>query len=141
MSTSILVPHDGSSHAQAALEYALETFPNARIVLFHAIDPFETTSGADQLPSLTEEWLDSQRSEANALFERARDGIDDRGATFETETDVGTPAQTIVAAVEQTKTDQIVLGSHGRGGATDSRMGTTAEIVVKRASVPVTVVR
>jgi len=56
MSRSILVPHDGSSHAQAALEYALETVPDARIVLFHAIDPFEPTPEAegDRHPPLTD---------------------------------------------------------------------------------------
>ncbi|PGF14031.1 universal stress protein UspA [Natrinema sp. CBA1119] len=143
MSRSILVPHDGSSHAQAALEYALETVPDARIVLFHAIDPFEPTPEAegDRHPPLTDEWLDEQRGVATELLAEAREGVEDGSATIEIETAVGSPAQTIVAAVGDTETDQIVMGSRGRGGPAEVRMGSTAEHVVRRASVPVTVVR
>ncbi|MBZ6497066.1 universal stress protein [Natrinema longum] len=141
MSNSILVAHDGSSHAQSALEYALETFPDARIVLFYAIDPFEVTPEEDQLPPLTEEWLDEQRAVAADLFEDAREDLEAGSATIETETGAGSPAQTIVAAVEDSEIDQIVMGSRGRGGVAEARMGSVAELVVKRASVPVTVVR
>lgn len=141
MSSSILVPHDGSSHAQSALQYALETFPGARIVLFHAIDPFEVTPEEDGLPSLTEGWLAEQRVAAAELFEDARADLDERSATIETETAVGSPAQTIVAAVEASEVDQIVMGNRGRGEAPQARMGSIAELVVKRATVPVTIVR
>ncbi|RQG95488.1 universal stress protein [Natrarchaeobius chitinivorans] len=141
MPRSILVPHDGSSSAQTALRYAIETFPDARIVLFHAIDPFEVTPGEEQLPPLTDEWLEDQRSSTTALFEDARASLEVDEVTIETETGVGSPAQTIVAAVEETDADQIVMGSRGKSGAPGLRMGSTAELVVKRADVPVTVVR
>lgn len=144
MSRSILVPHDGSTNAQAAFRYALETFPNARIVLFHAIDPFEVTAADEQLPPLTDEWLDEQRSRAEQLFEDARANLEDEATAsveIETETGVGSPAQTIVAAVDETDTDQIVMGNRGQSGAAGARMGSTAETVVKRADVPVTIVR
>ncbi|RQH02686.1 universal stress protein [Natrarchaeobius oligotrophus] len=141
MPSSILVAHDGSSHAQSALKYALETFPDARIVLFHAIDPFETSPGEDRLSSLTEEWLQREREAAEELFEGALAELDVEPDTVDTDTAVGSPAQTIVAAVERTDADQIVVGSRGRGGVGESHVGSTAELVVKRASVPVTVVR
>ncbi|AEH39377.1 universal stress protein [Halopiger xanaduensis] len=145
MSRTILVPHDGSSNAQAALKYALETVPDARIVLFHAIDPFEVRpeDEGDGLPPLTEAWYDDQRAAATDLLEKARDGVADRAddVTFELETAVGAPPQTIVAAVNDTDADQIVIGRCGRSGPEEIRMGSTAEHVVKRASVPVTVVQ
>ncbi|MDJ1434577.1 universal stress protein [Halostagnicola sp. A-GB9-2] len=143
MSRSILVPHDGSSNAQAAFKYALDTFPNAQIILFHAIDPFEVTPADEQLPALTDEWLDDQRSRAAQLFEDARGDLGDEYETVdvETETGIGSPAQTIVAAVDGTDADQIVMGSKGRSGAPGARMGSTAELVVKRVDVPVTIVR
>lgn len=143
MSRSILVPHDGSSYAQAALEYALETVPDARIVLFHAIDPFEVTpeDEGDRLPPLTEAWYDEQRAAATEFLEEARDDVEEGEATIEIETAVGSPAQTIVAAVENTGTDQIVIGGRGRGGPAEVRLGSIAEHVVRRASVPVTVVQ
>ncbi|WP_265109927.1 universal stress protein [Halosolutus halophilus] len=142
MSRSILVSHDGSAHAQAALRYALETFPDARLVLFHAIDPFEVIPDEeDQLPPLTQEWRDQQRADAADLFEEALAAVDEEGATIETDTSVGSPAQTIVAYAEDAAIDGIVMGSRGRSNAADLRLGSTAELVVRRASVPVTVVR
>ncbi|UTF52385.1 universal stress protein [Natronosalvus rutilus] len=141
MARSILVPHDGSSHAQAALEYALETFPDASIVLFHAIDPFEVTPTEEQLSPLTNAWLADQESEAADLFAEAKASLEGGDASIETATAVGSPAQSIVAHAEDADADQIVMGSRGRGGAAGLQMGSTAEIVVKRANVPVTVVR
>lgn len=141
MSNSILVPHDGSAHGQDALEYALETFPDARLVLFYAIDPFEVTTDEDRLPALSDAWLEDQREEAAALFDDALEGVETGDATLETETRVGSPPEAIVAAAEDLAVDQVVLGSRGRGQVTDVRVGSTAELVVKRADVPVTVVR
>ncbi|AXR77409.1 universal stress protein [Natrarchaeobaculum sulfurireducens] len=141
MSNSILVPHDGSADGQAALEYALETFPDARLVLFYAIDPFEVTSDEDRLPALSDAWLEDQREEAAALFDDALEDTETGAVTIETETRVGSPPEAIVAAAEDLAVDQVVLGSRGRGQITDARMGSTAELVVKRADVPVTVVR
>lgn len=153
---SILVPHDGSEHAQAALEYALETFPGERIVLFHAIDPFERSAGvdADDGPDgtdhapLTEAWHDSQRGVASELFEKALERLEDDPDTLdidlETDTAVGSPPQTIVGYVEDATVDQVVMGSRGgsdRRGTGDLRLGSTAELVVRRVEVPVTVVR
>ncbi|WP_440765812.1 universal stress protein [Natronorubrum sp. DTA7] len=142
MPQSILVPHDGSEHAQTAFQYALETFPDARIVLFHAIDPFELTPNAeDQLPPLSEAWLDEQRGEAIALFDDARAGTDEGTTAVETDTAFGSPAQTIVAYAADGDFDGIVMGNRGRSGVSELRLGSTAELVVRRADVPVTVVR
>ena len=142
MARSILVAHDGSSHAQAALEYALETFPDARLVLFHAIDPFEVIPDAeDRLPPLTEEWRDQQQTAAEELFESALADVDAGDATIETATAMGSPAQTILGYVEDHDVDGIVMGSRGGTGSVDVRLGSVAELVVRRADVPVTVVR
>ncbi|AFZ71685.1 universal stress protein [Natronobacterium gregoryi] len=143
MARSILVAHDDSSHAQAALEYALETFPDARIVLFHAIDPFAVTADESELPPLTESWLEEQRADAAELFEEAREAVVDEDVTIETDTAVGSPPQTILGYVEDSEIDQIVLGGRGRsaGPSSEFRLGSTAELVVRRANVPVIVVR
>lgn len=138
---SVLVPHDGSSEAQAALQFALELVPDARIVLFHAIDPFEVRPDESGLPPATKEWLDEQEEVTATLLDEARSDVDAPDASIETATAVGSPAQTIVAAVDETAVDHIVMGSSGRAGAAGERLGSTAQLVVRRASVPVTVVR
>lgn len=160
MDRSILVAHDGSEAAQQALEYALETFPGSRLVLFHAIDPFELRPGdeTDRGQPLTADWFDEHRAEATALFEDALENVEgvsladqdgeadderkDRSATIvETEIGVGSPGQAIVAAVEDLAVDQVVLGGTGRHNVTEARLGSVAELVVRRVDVPVTVVR
>ena len=146
MPSSILVPHDGSSHAQTALEYALETFPAATIVLFHAIDPFELTPTAeDTLPPLTEQWLEERHAAAEELFAEALEDADvdpeTHSGTIETDTAVGSPPRTIVAYTEDTDIDGIVIGGRGQSSTAAIQLGSATELVVKRASVPVTVVR
>lgn len=142
MTQTILVPHDGSDHAQDAFEYALETFPDAKIVLFHAIDPFEVTPEEGGLPRLSEEWREKQRADAEDLFATARDeaSVDTGEVTIESDTAFGNPPQTIVAHVPEADVDQVVMGSRGPDSP-DRPLGSTAELVVRRASVPVTVVR
>ncbi|TYT62140.1 universal stress protein [Natrialba swarupiae] len=140
MARTILVPHDGSPHAQDALEYVLETFPRAEIVLFHAIDPFDLTDQPERSP-LTERWLDDRREDTAELFDEALADLEMGDATVDTETAVGSPGQTIVAAVDDVGADQIVVGTRGRGNVAKARVGSTAELVVRRADVPVTVVR
>jgi len=65
----------------------------------------------------------------------------DSDADLETERTVGDPAREIVDYAEDHEIDQIVMGSHGRTGATRLLLGSVAELVVRRSPVPVTVVR
>jgi nucleotide-binding universal stress UspA family protein len=53
----------------------------------------------------------------------------------------GDPANEIVAYAEETDVDHIVVGSHGRSGLSRVLLGSTAEKVVRRSPVPVTVVK
>lgn len=141
MPESILVAHDGSTQAQQALSYALEIVPDGRIVLFHAIDPFAVTPDDEGLPRLTNQWRVRQRDAAADLFEEALAAVETGSVTIETATAFGSPAQTIVTAVDEYDVDGIVVGNRGLGDVSGARLGSTAELVVRRATVPVTVVR
>lgn len=144
MALTVLVPHDGSSQSQDAFEYALETFPEERLVLFRAIDPFEVEPDrTDEFRPLSADWLDDRRERVSDAFDDAIAAADVGSTTVETDSSVGSPAQTILAYAEDTEVDQIVMGSRGRGrgGGADLPLGSTAEVVVRRAGVPVTVVR
>ncbi len=52
--------------------------------------------------------------------------------------EVGCPAPTVVEAAEQADADHVV-GSHGCTGVSQPVLGSVAEAVVRRSSVPVTV--
>ena len=72
------------------------------------------------------------------LFEEVTDAYD---ATFATEAVVGRPPRTIVDYAEQEDVDAVAVGSHGREGFSRILLDSVAETVVRRSSVPVTVVR
>jgi len=141
MNKHLLVPVDGSSGSEAALEYAVEEFPEARVTLFHVINPARASFTAQAaLPSFSEEWYEEQRTSAEELLTAAREGILET-TTVETDIEVGRPARAIVEYAEERDVDGVVMGSHGREGVARVLLGSVAETVVRRSPVPVTVVR
>lgn len=54
---------------------------------------------------------------------------------------VGHIAETITRYAREMQFDEIVIGTHGRTGLRHIALGSVAEEVLKRATVPVTVVR
>jgi nucleotide-binding universal stress UspA family protein len=61
--------------------------------------------------------------------------------TVRTVHEVGHPARTIVEYAADETVGHVVIGSHGRVGVSRLLLGSVAEKVVRRSSVPVTVVR
>jgi nucleotide-binding universal stress UspA family protein len=137
MNQRILVPYDGSEQSNEAFVHALTSFPDADIVLLHVVEPYTAT--ADHT-SVARTNYDQRRAQAEELLE---DAVDTQGETDRVETviAVGRPIHEILSATDEHGIDQIVLGSHGRDGAARLLLGSVAETVVRRAPVPVTVVR
>ncbi|WP_336133418.1 universal stress protein [Natronomonas amylolytica] len=137
----IVVPYDGSELSKKALRHAVDTYEGADIVLVHVLDFVEAGYDAPPeaaLPGYWQEWYEEAEGGAEELLAKAEDIVD---ADLETEIVVGRPASEIVAFAEETDADAIVMGSHGRDGVSRILLGSVAETVVRRATVPVTVVR
>jgi nucleotide-binding universal stress UspA family protein len=142
MSKRVLVPIDGSAQSDDALEYALAEFPDAEFTVVHVIDPIDAGYSAPVgIPGGSEEWYESAKEESEALFADAQEVADEHGVTLDSVTEMGRPSRTIVEYAEEEGFDQIVMGSHGRSGVSRILLGSVAETVVRRATVPVTVVR
>ncbi|ELY46841.1 universal stress protein [Natronorubrum tibetense] len=141
MDHHVLVPVDGSRPARSAIEYALETFPDARLTLLYVVDPAVDYSRRQSYPGYTaDDEHGTERQKGEAVLESLREGVpNDR--TVETTLEVGRPARTIVDHADEHGFDGIVLGSHGREGTARYLLGSVAEQVVRRAGVPVTVIR
>lgn len=144
MAMSILVPIDDSPCSLAALEHAARTFEDPDIHLLHVYDPvgasYDPTAGL-KLPGFGQSWYESAQSKADQLFSDARGRTEQFDAVVdETSVTVGRPARAIVWAAESRNVDQIVIGSHGRRGIARLLHGSVSESVLRRASVPVTVV-
>jgi len=135
----VLVPVDGSDPADAALEYTLEQFGDEEITALYVVDPVDgaTTWG----PGSGDDWLAAAEERAEGLLEEAAARAAGAGVDIETDSTVGRPARTIVEYADEEGFDHIVVGSHGREGISRVLLGSVAETVVRRSSVPVTVAR
>lgn len=135
----ILVAFDRSEPARKALEYVLEEHPEADLTVLHVIDPLEGSYGDDGYGF--EYLLEAKREEAEALLAEAEELTAGHGGDVTLESVTGQPAREIVEYAEHKPVDHVVIGSHGRSGVTRILLGSVAETVVRRAPVPVTVVR
>lgn len=139
MTKNVLVPLDGSEAAERALEYAIETHPDADLTILHVIE----VSSASEITGLSTDGEVQQGLEERAaeIFDRAERIAADAGfgGEIETKTGFGSATRSIVDHAEDA--DVVVMGSAGRHGVSRLLLGSVAETVVRRAPVPVTVVR
>ncbi|MFC4541396.1 universal stress protein [Halosolutus amylolyticus] len=136
MPKHVIVPIDGSEQAGRALDYALEEYPDAAITLLHVF-----SGGPPEIH------LEKRGSDYDDLRARRREMLDRladeraHGGPIETEVVTGRPSREIVRYADEHDIDHVVMGSHGRDGASRVLLGSVAETVVRRTPVPVTVVR
>lgn len=137
---TVLIAYDGSDPAQAAVEHAIEEHSDEEIVLLHVV---EAASGTvDATVNMIQKALKERRSEAEEdVVEEVTDTLDDAGVEYAIEVTIGDPVRKIVESAKEHDADQIVVGNHGRAGASRVLLGNVAEDIVRRSPVTVTVVR
>ncbi len=139
----ICCPIDFSDASRAAMEVAadLARRSGAELVLLHAypIPGYTFPDGsvvaspkmmqdlADQAERHLEEW----RAEAAKIA----------GGRVTTEKAIGEPAAEIVSFAKSAGVDLVVVGTHGRTGLRHALLGSVAERVVRKSTVPVLTVR
>jgi len=137
---TVLVAYDGSEPARKAVEYALDEHSDDDVVLLRVV---ELADGAtDAGVELVRERLRERRKEAaTTTADQLEELLDSTDTDVSLETVIGDPAREIVAYGEDHDIDHIVVGSHGRGGVSRMLLGSVAETVARRSSVPVTIIR
>lgn len=142
MASRILVPVDGSPQSTNALKHAISTHPDSEIHVLHVQDPLEMSYAADPMGGgYWEGWVEYADEYAETVMEDAKEIATEADVEIEPVVEIGPPARTIVDYADTHDIDAIVIGSHGRTGVSRILLGSVAETVVRRASVPVTVVR
>lgn len=131
----VLVPTDGSEQAAAALEYAFDLFPEGDITVLSVVEV--TTFPDDPRKTPTE----AAEDHAEEALQTAQDLAEEHGRSVYTATVHQSAASGIIDYTEDNDIDHIVMGSKGQSGLTRILLGSVAETVVRRAPVPVTVVR
>ena len=141
----IIVPLDGSELAEQALPQAegLARLTGAPLHLVRVIDP----AGLEPLGTVVlhtdalamQLLLEEERIAAREYLERIKQDMRDREPKVTVEYRQGPAAQELLAITQPG--DLLVMATHGRGGLARWFLGSVAEAVVRRASVPVLLIR
>lgn len=139
MFDTILVAVDGSKHADAAFDTALDLAHkyNAKLLLLHAF-PGSTGTGI-LVSSLDADALESIGRETLATYEKKIQEAHFKNAR--TMLERGDPAQRIIETAKSEKCGLIVIGSRGRGGFKELMLGSVSHKVANHAGCPVLIVR
>ena len=142
--TRVLVPVDSSELAEKALRTTLSLHPDAEVTVLHVID-FRTSDlgpgGWGSSPTAFDEWLAEARGATADLLAKAEAVATEYDTEVTTDSVVGEDAQSIIQYAVDRDADVIVMGSHGRSLPARILLGGVSETVVRRAPVPVMVVR
>lgn len=138
MERHVLVGIDGSDQSTDALAYALEAFPDAEISVVSVVNPVAAMAGDEFFDQSA---LEQQHELAEEYLESAVRLAREHDREVDTDVRIGSPSRELIAYATESDADHIVVGSHGRTGLSRIFLGSVAETVVRRASVPVTVVR
>ena len=147
MTRSILVPVDGSEQADAAFDHAIDTHDDVELTVLYVLGPTQTGYFRDDAEIEEPRGADYEAriDKETAFLEGYVERGEEAGVPVSVETIVaderGHESREIIAFAEETGVDEIVMGSHGRTGVSRVLLGSVAERVVRRAPVPVTVVR
>lgn len=145
MYKKILVPLDGSHHAEVAIPYAVEMARkfDARIVLLRCmVLPEPILVGMDM--ALPEHYADLQKAERDHVenyLARVRDRPELKDLVDEVKVPFGAPGEAILEFCDVEQCDLIVMSSHGRTGFSKFVYGSVAEKVLHHANCPILLVR
>jgi nucleotide-binding universal stress UspA family protein len=148
MISKILVATDGSEVASKAVKYAVELAKQtgASLTLLSVAEEssfLSTTVPEVITPTHLREAIDDYlRQVAEAILARAEEWSQKSGVPSQKVVRFGNPVEEIVEEAQKSKTDLIVLGSHGKGSLKAALIGSvTFGVIHKETKVPVLVVR
>lgn len=136
----ILVPTDGSDHAERAARHAvaLAAAFEAELDVLSVVD-LQRDAGAFSAGGISEEYHDRLRSEGERAVAETADMVADvaGGPSIETAVVEGETEETILERAEETGADLVAMGTGGRRGLRRFVTGDVTEYVVRTSPVPV----
>jgi len=147
----VLIALDYEPPAQKIAEtgYTLAKAMNAEIVLLHVLSdanyyaslnyfPVMGYEGFNNISTLPVENIDDLRKTAQEFLDKSKQHLNDD--TITTVIKEGDFAEGIIATAAETNADVIVMGSHGRRGLDKMLMGSVAERVLHKSTVPLFII-
>lgn len=138
MYKKILVPLDGSPHAEAALPHAkaIAQSEGAEIVLLR-IPMMPATEFFAREPSIAVNIHEEEQAEAMKYINTKMEALKREHIKVTAITQDGPVPETILDVAEQTQADMIAMSTHGRTGIQRWLIGSVADKVVHHAHIPV----
>jgi nucleotide-binding universal stress UspA family protein len=145
MYTRILVPVDGSAASALGLDEAIELARHlkARVRLVHVVEPWVMVT-TETMAATVHQVAEGIRRAGTALLKECEKKVANAGIELDSElieTIGGSAGECIVKKAKEVNADLIVCGTHGRRGLRRVLMGSDAEYILRRAPVPVLLVR
>jgi nucleotide-binding universal stress UspA family protein len=140
----VLLPTDFSTAADKAAEVALTLVgPRGHVELVHIYNPPSLMLPDGSTFAATPEELLAATDRAEAALLAAKRGLLRYAGDVRIDTRalMGGAADEIVRLAESGDFDVVVMGTHGRSGLKRLLLGSVAESVLRRASIPVVTVR
>lgn len=138
------MPVDGSPTSSHGLSEAirLAKLTHGKLRLLHVIDELSFAMSIDGYVGYVGDWREELRTAGNTLLEEAKA----QAAGVEAETVLrdqlkGTIDEAVESEVLAWPADLVVIGTHGRRGVGRLVMGSSAENILRRSTVPVLLVR
>jgi nucleotide-binding universal stress UspA family protein len=140
---TLLVPVDGSAFSDRALQYAIARVAaspqGARIHLLNVQTP---AVGVNVKLFVSAESLEAYyREEAMRVLQPAIATLRAAGVRVDHHIGVGDIGSVVVDYATEHRCDEIVMGTHGRGGLIGTVLGSVAHKVVQLAPMPVVLVK
>ena len=137
MYRNILVPTDGSDHAERGVEHGLELAVehDAQLHVLFVID--ETVYGSTPALSSYELFMDEMADEAEEIAEDIIEDATERGIDATMSVLRGVPHETILQYVADNDVDLVVMGKRGATGVEPPHVGSVTDRVLGSADVPV----
>ena len=127
----IMIPTDGSKFADRSEDVAMEIAKkfNSTVIAVHIIDekliyPFEVLE-----------------DEGKSILKKVRDKAEKEDLAIEDVLIVGSPIHDMAKIVKKTKSDLVVIGTHGKTGLEKLILGSVAENALKTVQVPLLLVK
>ncbi len=137
-----LVPLDGSPIAEAIIPFILEIAGplDMEVVLLRVVEPIPPIA-LEGSRHIEVEDVELRRTDAEEYLAPIAAELRNKGVRVERRVRRGNAVDQIVAAAREAGADLIAMSTHGRGGLGRMVFGSVAQAVLRRAEVPVFLMR
>ena len=140
----IVVPLDGSQLSLTVLPYVEELAEalGASLVLYNAVLPLDIYPGTEMTPARVGGIIDDLLAQGQSFLAEVAREIEGRGKVkVRSVVTIGFPVDEVVRVAGEVNAGLIALATHGRSGVNRWVMGSVADGVVRRSSLPCLLVR